>query len=225
VLELATGNYEAIQSALPARYPGGGERAQAYAWSPHGERLLASFSTGKSSHPTRVTLLDGMSGRVLAELFHGSSSAPQAAWLGARALVAGFENPRVYDHTGTPLAELGLGAAVVVSIAATDDERRLLAVDLNRGIAWIDTDTWTILDRWPGPWLHAAVSPDGRLVAAIEPWGKLHFSRMDGDRFNPIGVGRASPEAVALALRADEIATVGGGEVNIARLSVNAGSG
>jgi hypothetical protein len=221
VLDLRSGTFRVLEGALPARRPGGGERPQVYAWSPQGNRLLGSFSTGNSNAPTRVSLFDGRTGTTVATLWNGAGIPPQAAWAGGRAIVVGFGTPRVFDHAGKHLADVALNGATVVAIDSDTRERRLIAVDLNRAIAWIEPETWTILDRWPGTWLHAAISPDGAFVAALEPWGKIHFACLEGDRFKPVGTASAPPDAVALALSPNEIATIGGGEVNRTKLTVD----
>jgi hypothetical protein len=220
-VDLTTDNYTRLEGTQPAMMPGGGERPHVYAWSPQGEFLLGSFSTNDALRPVRVKLFDGRNGEAVATLWEGSGLSPQAAWLGERAAVVGFGDPRVFDYSGRHLADIPLAGATIVAIEATTDERRLIVVDLNRSISWIDIETWTVLDCWPGPWLHGAVSPDGRFVAVLEPWGKLHFACMESDRFKPAGQATADPKAFALAIALDELAIVGGGEVHRASLKVD----
>lgn len=225
VVDLPSGKYTLFVGAQPAIRPERGERPQVYTWSPQGDRLLGSFSTGDPICPVRVTLFNGQTGTAVATLWEGSGLPPQAAWLGTDAVVVGFGDPRVFDHTGKYLGDIALGGATIAAIEATTDERRLIAIDLNRTIAWIDSETWTVLDRWSGPWLHGTVSPDGRFVAVLEPWGKLHFACLEGDRFKPIGQAPCDPNAVALALTLSEIATVGSGEVRWASLRIDCATG
>ena len=71
------------------------------------------------------------------------------------------------------------------------------------------------------PWLHAAVSPNGRFVVALEAWGKLHFACIENDAFRPDGRAECDAKAVYLALTSNQIGTVGGGEVHLAGLTVN----
>lgn len=219
-VDITTGRYEVLSAAQPTLRPGHGERPQVYAWSPGGERLVASFSTGDAASPARVVLFDGGTGTVVAPLLTGGGLAPEAAWLGRQAVVLGLADPRVFDHRGTHLADIELGGGSVVHIEADATERRLIAVDLNRAIAWIDAASWTVLDRWPGPWLHAAVSPDGRFVAALAPGGEAHFACIHADRFGPAARIAVHAQAVVLALSADQMATLGGGEVRWAGLTV-----
>lgn len=223
-LDLASGRYTTLEGALPAVWPGSGERAQVHAWSPRGDRLVAAFGSADPVHPVRVSLFDGEGGLV-AVLREGSGSPPQAAWVGEHAAVVGLGDPLVFGRSGSRVAEVPLGGGTVTTLAATADERRLLAVDLNRAAAWIDTETWTVLDRWPGPWLHGAVSPDGRVVAVLEPWGKLHFACIQGDRFRPAGEAPCDPGAIAIALPPGEIATVGGGLARRAALRIDCAGG
>jgi hypothetical protein len=221
MLDLASGNYTRIEAAAPRVRPGAMERPSLYAWSPQGEWLLASFSAGDPLRPNAVRLFNGRTGAAVATLWEGTGLPPQSAWLGERAAVLGFSPPQVFDYSGKRLAAIELGAATIGSVEATAREHRLMVLEVNRSIAWIDTGTWTILDRWPGPWLHGAVSPDGRFVVVLEPWGKLHFACLEEDRFKPAGRVAADPNAVALALAPNAIATVGGGEVRRANLTVD----
>ncbi|HEY0006845.1 MAG TPA: hypothetical protein VGB17_18845 [Pyrinomonadaceae bacterium] len=221
IFDLASGSYTLVQEALPRVQPGRGERPHVYAWSPRGERLLGSFSTGDSLCPVRVRMFGVQSGNAAATLWEGSGLPPSAAWLGESAAVIGFGDPKVFDDEGKHLADIPLGGGTIASIEATHDEHRLIIVDLNRSLALIETESWTVLDSWSGPWLHGAVSSDGRFVAVLEHWGKLHFACLEGDRFKPVGEAAADSRAVALALATGEIATVGGGEVRRAGLKVD----
>ncbi|HMD20582.1 MAG TPA: hypothetical protein VKH40_09680 [Alloacidobacterium sp.] len=219
--DLVSGEYRLLENAQPAMWPGGGERAHVYAWSPTGDRLVGGFSTGNPNHPTRVTLFGGETGATVASLWEGNRLPPQAAWVGEHAVVVGLSSPEVFDHSGEHVATIALDGANVAAIDAPGNERWLMVLDLNRTISWIDTATWTILDVWSGPWLHAAVSPDGRLIVALEAWGNVHFARMENDKFSFVGSAEIDSNAVALALTDDQIATVGGGEVRWASLTVD----
>ena len=221
-LDLGTGNYSAFEEATPDVAPDGGERPAAYAWSASGDLLVGSFHTGNSNAPTRVALYRGDTSRPLAILHDGAGIPPQSAWVGERALVVGFDPPRVYDRAGKQIATIALDGAVVSALAATRDERRVLAVAQNRAVAWIDAENWTVRDRWHGPWLDAAVSPNGRVVAALQPWGRLHLARIEADRLHPLGTFPAAETAVAVALSDAELATVGGGEFQRAVLTIAA---
>jgi hypothetical protein len=220
-LDLGSGRYTRIAGAEPVARPGTGERPHVYAWSPQGDRMIGSFSTGDPRRPVRVTLFRGQTGVEEATLFDGTGLPPSAAWFGARAAVVGFSDPQVFDRSGAPMARIALGGGTIACIDATGGEQRVIVVDLNRAIHWIDPATWTVLDRWPGPWMHGAVSQDGRLIAVLEPWGKLHFASMEEDRFRPAGQIAVDDRAVAVALNPGEIATVGGGEVRRASLRID----
>lgn len=220
-LDLGSGQYIRVPAAEPAVRPGAGERPQVYAWSPQGDRMVGSFSTGDPRQPVRVTLFSGQTGSEDVALFEGGGLPPSAAWFGERAVVVGFSDPRVFDRSGTPVARIALGGGTIASIDATAREERVIVVDLNRAIYWIDPATWTVLDRWPGPWMHGAVSEDCRLIAGLEPWGKLHFASMEEDRFRPMGQAAVDDRAVAVALNPGEIATVGGGEARRASLRID----
>jgi len=223
-LDIITSRYTCLRAAQAEARPGGGERPYVYAWSAAADRLVGSFSSNDKDRPVRVTLFDGHSGDPMANLWEGSGLAPAAAWLGRQAIVVGFSDPRVFDHSGSHVRDIAIGGGSIAAIEATTDERRLIIVDLNRTVALIDTETWEILDRWPGPWLHSSLSPDGRFLAALEPGGNLHFACLDGDRFRPAGQIAIDSRAIALAIAAGEIAVVGGGEVRRASLQIDCGA-
>jgi hypothetical protein len=220
-VDLVSGRYAYLEPAQPAVWPGGGERPHVYAWSPQGDRFLGSFSSGDPLHPVRVTLFDGRTGVVLATLWKGAGLPPEAAWFGEEVAVVGFGNPKVFDLSGRSVADIALGGSTVVALGATGDGGRLVAVDSNRSISWIDAATWSVLDQWPGPWLSGAVSPDGRFVVALEPWGKLHLACMVRDRFAPLGQVAVDEKAVTVAVGPDQVGTVGGGQVGRASLRVD----
>jgi len=205
-VDLASGSYQLLEDAVPEAVPDGGDFPNDYAWSPGGERLLACFSSG-------TRLYDGRTGACVATIATEPGLAPQGAWSGERAAVLATGNPRVVDVSGRLIADIPLHGGVIAAIAADDAERRLIIVDVNRAVAWIDTSTWTVLDLWPGPWMHGALSPDGRLVAALAHDGIIHFAHLDGDRFAPAGQVHAHPSTIAITLCRDEIVTVGGGEL------------
>jgi hypothetical protein len=110
--------------------------------------------------------------------------------------VVGFSDPRVFDSSGIPVTKIALGAGTIACIEATAGEDRVIIVDPNRAIYWIDPATWSVLDRWPGPWMH-------------------------GDRFRPAGQIAVDDKAVAVGLNPGETATVGGGEVRRASLKID----
>jgi hypothetical protein len=217
ILDLASGEFRVIEDAKPEIWPGGGERPFVYAWSPAGDRLLASFSTANANHPSRTALFNGETGTLIATLPNGTGLPPQAAWLGRHAAVVGFNHPRVFDLAGRQIAVIAVEAGNVSNIAAPENESRLILLDLNRNICVVDTASWAILDTWRGPWMYAAVSPDGKVVAALEAWEKIHFARLQDDRVHPSSVVPIDPSAVAIALADDQIAAVGGGELRWAR--------
>ena len=175
----------------------------------------------RRSESSGTRYFSGETGVTIASLWEGNRLPPRAAWVGEHAAVVGLSSPEVFDHSGKHVATIALDGANVASIDAPRNERRLMLLDLNRTISWIDTAKWAILDVWSGPWLHAAVSPDGRLVVALEAWGKVHFARIENDKFSFAGSAEIDSNAATLALTEDQIATVGGGEVRWASLAVD----
>ena len=222
VLDLDSGVYAALESGRPETWPGGGERPQLYAWSVRGDRLLVSSSTGDSSRPARIVLLNGETGQPLSTLWHGSGPAPHAGWVGRRAVVVGFNDPRVFDvATGDESGRVALGGGTIARIDADDDDRRIVAVDLNRSIVLIDPDTWLVIDRWEGRWQDAAMAPDGRFVAALDFEGTLQFASLAAGRFQPIGDAAAPPDAASIGLTRDAIGLTGSRGAARAALAVD----
>ena len=85
-LELSSGRYTSFDAARPAARPGGGERPVVYAWSPHGDCFVGSFSTGDASRPVRVTSYDGQSGAHRARVV-GRTWSPAAGDMGWRSVI------------------------------------------------------------------------------------------------------------------------------------------
>ena len=221
-LDLDSGVYVPLESARPAIWPGGSERPHLYAWSVRGDRLLVSSSTGDPSQPARIVLFNGETGRPLSTLWHADGPAPQAGWVGRRAVVVGFSDPRVFDAaTGNESGLVAIGGGTIARIDADDDDRRIVAVDLNRSIVLIDPDTWLVIDRWEGRWQDAAMAPDGRFVAALDFEGTLHFASLAAGRFQPIGDAAAPPDAASIGLTRDAIGLTGSRGAARAALAVD----
>jgi len=219
--DLESGTYQWLENTAPRAQPLQRERCHVYAWSPRGDWILGCFGTGDSAHSVRVTLFNGRSGEKVADLSHGVGLPPQAAWIGEQAAVVGFRDLRVYGLSGEHLADVELHGADIVALDAAIGERRLMVVEQARAIHWIDTAAWSVQESWPGPWLSGAVSPDGQLAAALEPWGKLHFAFLEDGHFKVAGHADADSSAITLALTRTRIATAGGGKLRWADLSVD----
>jgi hypothetical protein len=219
IVDLLSGNTTWIEHALPAVIPIQSDRPHVYAWSPRGDWLLGSFSVAAGAN-ARVELFQAATGRTL-NLWEGSGLAPQSAWIGEQSAVVGFRNPMVFDYSGHQIAEIALNGAAVGFLDVTDDQSRLLILDVYRVLTWVDTKTWRILDRWPGPWLSAAVSSDARFVVALEFGGKLHFACLAGDRFQSFAQTTIDAGAISIAIFQNIIATVGRGVLQQAILRVD----
>jgi hypothetical protein len=192
--------------------PGGGYRAAASAWSADGEVLLVSASRLSSPGPLppgRALMLDS-GGSHLATLWEGPESAPAALWAGRDFLAVGTREPRVFSRAGEPLAVLEAGT-LPVRIEATADER-LLAVTEHWRITLYATGTWEVAERWPGPWLDAALAPARPLLVAVGLSGELALIGLDGgapQRLQP-------PDPVqAVAVAEDRIAAAFAGGVRV----------
>lgn len=189
-LDLASGRYRAVEGIGAALVEGTGETPglpdwplpqgrgyvpTAYAWSPDGEMLVASASWGGPPGPpaARVVLVTA-AGEHRATLWQASDLAPTAAWVGHSALVVGCRQPRVFDLQGQELATLE-GVTPPVRIEASADESRLLVVEHGRLALWRTAD-WSELVTHQGAWLDASLSPDGRLLAAVDFEGRLRIA-------------------------------------------------
>ena len=221
MLDIPSGRYAALPTARPEIWPGGGERPNVHAWSAPGDRLLVSYSTGDPARPTRISLFDGRDGRVIATHWSASARAPEAAWAGRDVVVAGFGDLEVLDAaTGAVRDRIALGAGTVTSLDADAAERRLLAVDLNHAVVWIDLQELRVVDRWVGRWQDAAIAPDGRLAVAVDLAGLLHFAAFTPDRFQPLGEADNVVAPGSVALSRGVLAVAGGGVAARARFGV-----
>ena len=222
VLDLNTNSYEVIEAACPQIRPGGGQRPSIYAWSPNGARLVAGYSTGEADHQTRVTLFDGIGGQPIAELLRGNELPPQAVWVGREVAVVGFREPRLFSlATGAAQGMLPLDAGIITRLDADQDERFLIAVDLNRSVILIDQSRMTVVDRWEGRWQDAVISPDGRFLSALDMEGSMHFACLSDRGFQTLGEPDKSIRANSVALGDNVIAVASGGVAARATLRID----
>ncbi len=219
-LELASGRYTAIESARPRVMPMGGEFVLAYAWSPRGDVLLGSFGTAERR---RVALFDGRDGTLQATPVDELGLPAPAVWLGEHAAVIGLPDPLVFDRRGGRIATISLGGGQIGPISASADEQRILITDINRCLALVDSASWRIVTRWEGRWATGALSPDGRIAVALEPWGKLHLACVSRDRIEPAAAIPVDDAAVAVALDDERVATVSSSTVRWASLERESG--
>ena len=224
VLDLNTGDYEVIEAALPEIWPGAGERPEVFSWSADGAYLVATYDTGDSQRPTRVTLFDGALKRPVTNLWHGAGLTPEAVWLGRSVAVIGFREPQVFDlATGTAQDVLALDAGTITRLDADREGRRLMAVDLNRSIIWIDLAQRSVVDRWEGRWQDATISPDGVFLAALDMNGRMHFACLAAEGFRAIGSVDESFRVDSIALQDKVIAIASGGMAARATLHIDCG--
>jgi hypothetical protein len=222
VVDLETGNYELIDEAIPQMRPGGGERPHVFSWSTDGAYLVAAYGAGGPHRPTRVTLFDAILKKPVADLSHGAELPPQAVWAGRSLVIVGFREPKVFDLvTGTAQDTLDLDAGTITRLVADREERCLLAVDLNRSIAWIDLAQRRVVDRWEGSWQDAALSSDGVFLAALDMNGRIHLACLTAEGFSPIGALDERVRADSIALDDKVIAIAAGGMAARAPLHVD----
>ncbi len=220
VLELDTGAIDLRRAAVPEPVPRDrGEVVQTYAWSADGAWLARSAS-GTSTR-ARVTLHSGETGELVASAWESSDLAPQALWLGPDWLAIGLRRPRVVDHAGHEIATIDLDGATLVRLEASHDGRWLIAVDLNRSIALIDTKSWAVVGRWTGPWVDASILPSGAAVVGLELGGVLRLACASPAGLREVQTLARVERAVSVQASDDAIAVVGGGELRRATLRVD----
>jgi hypothetical protein len=212
VVDLQTGECRTLESCRPAIWPGGGERPYVYAWSQDGARLVASYATGEAAQQTRVKLFDGQLDHAIATLWEGNELSPQAAWVGRNSVVVGFRNLRIFDTaTGNEQGEITVDAGTLARLDGDIHDQRLIAVDLNRAIVWIDQLQRRVVDRWEGRWRDAALSPDGRFVAAVDLSGALHVRCLADGGFQFLTEISVPVQPASVALSSDSVAIGSGG--------------
>jgi hypothetical protein len=194
------------------------DRALSHGWSRVGERLVISFSMADPPNAARVVLVDGATGVRVATPWEAGDVAPEALWMGARTLVAGFREPRVWHWraAGGALEAMAtlqdVHAGVVARIDATRDEKRILIVDQNRAVLLVDGTSWRVLDRWTGPWSDGALAPGGAFAVGLAFGGALCAASLAGDRFGtPCELATQGPD-VGVSVSDDAVAVAGSGE-------------
>ena len=182
-----------------------------YAWSPDGALVLVSTQHGSGSQSLDASaVLMSPDGSTVASLWRNSDLAPVAGWVGTRFAVVGARRPVVFDLKGRRIVELP-GAVGPVRIETSSDERALLVVAHDQ-LALCETDTWTTTTA-AGPWLDAAVAPDGDQIAAIRLGGELTL--LD-PRLRPRCTVSTPGPPTGVALGADRIVVAVGSDVHTA---------
>jgi hypothetical protein len=186
---------------------GGGGRVAGYAWSPDGATVLVAMQDGGGSQSlaARAVLMTA-AGQTVAPLWESSAIAPAAGWVATRFLVVGARPSVVFDLDGNPITELP-GTSAPIRIEASADECVLLVAAHDQLARW-DTATWTATSG-PGPWLDAALAPDGELVAAIDFSGELSLLDRELRVVRRIALPPGPPTGVALGPN-DLVVTVAG---------------
>ena len=218
--DLKTGAYTVLDIAKPVTRPGGGEIPYIYQWSVDGRQLVGIFGSADQAYPVRVSLFNSDTLAIIS-LWREQGIPPGSAWLGEKTIVVGFGNPRVSDRSGKHITDIMIDASAINVIQSSLNEKRMVILDLNRNMFLIDTSTWTILDRWPGPWIHGAISPDGQFAAVLEPSGKIHFASLEADCFRQVGEKIVESLAVSIMITTNKIFIIGSGEFHQADLKID----
>jgi hypothetical protein len=208
----------AATTVPPRPYVGGrgdGEgRVASYAWSPDGETVLvATQDQGGSQSLAASAVLMSATGKTIKSLWQASEFAPAASWVARQFLVLGTRPSLVFDVDGNPVTDLP-GASAPIRIEASADERTLLVTAHDQLARW-DTGRWTATTA-AGPWLDAALAPEGELVAAIGFSGEL--SLLDTDLHVARRIAPPGPPT-GVAIGADHLVVTVAGAAYLTALS------
>jgi hypothetical protein len=197
---------------------GGHGRVASYAWSPDGETVVVATQdrSGAQSLAASAVLLSA-TGTTIKSLWHASEFAPAASWVARQFLVLGARPSLVFDLDGNRVTDLP-GASAPIRIEASSDERTLLVTAHDQLARW-DTGRWTATTA-AGPWLDAALAPDGEQVAAIGFSGEL--SLLDSDLHVARRIAPPGPPT-GVAMGADHLVVTVAGAAFVAALSTGTG--
>jgi hypothetical protein len=160
---------------VPSVTTGTGYRPVTCAWAPHADFFVVSAegSDKNSMAHSRVLLLE-IDGSLKKNLWEGYDFAPKALCINGDYIIAGTREPMIFDHDGELLFKLP-GELISQRIHISDSGSILLIQTYESVTLW-ETGTWIRKDIIKGPWLNAALSPDGDLVYAVSFEGKLFLA-------------------------------------------------
>jgi len=154
-----------------------GYRPVTYAWSPHADFFILSVEgTDKNglAH-SRVLLLDN-DGSLMKILWEGHDFAPIAACINSMYIIAGTREPMIFDNSGKLLMKLS-GEMIPQRIHISDNES-LILIQTYESITLWEPGTWIMKGSMKGPWLNAALGPDGKMIYVVDFEGKLSAAQV-----------------------------------------------
>ena len=150
-----------------------GYKPVTFAWSVETDFFLVSvegFDSKGSSH-SRLLLLS-KNGTLKNVLWDGSDFAPKAICINSEYIIAGTRDTMIFKTDGKPAGVLP-GDLVPQRIHISENGKLLLIQNYGSIILW-ETGSWETKGSIKGPWLNATMSPDGKMIYAIDFKGNLH---------------------------------------------------
>jgi hypothetical protein len=143
-----------------------------YAWAPDGSTMAVSLQwSGKPGPPPAKVLLLSTGGELEARLWEDSDVPVTALCVSEKWVIAGTRQLRIFEKH-RPAPKMLAAAVPAVRIEVTKDERRMMRLQYDHIALW-DLSEPTLLHRWDGNWLDAAITPDGDRIVAVDSNGKL----------------------------------------------------
>jgi hypothetical protein len=150
-----------------------GYKPVTFAWSVNSDFFLISvegFDTERISH-SRLLLLD-QDGSLKNILWDGKDFAPKAICINSEYIIAGTRDTMIFKTDGKRAGILP-GDLISQRIHLSEDGKLLLIQNYLSITLW-ETGSWKRKGIIKGPWLNAALSPDGKMIYAIDFRGNLN---------------------------------------------------
>jgi hypothetical protein len=165
--------YENTEIPDPAVNVFAGYHPVTFAWSPHADLFLVSEEGQDQSgiSTSRVLLID-LEASVRNILWEGNDFAPKAALVTNEYIIFGTRNISIFDLKGNFLTRLP-GEQIPQRIHGSQNGEILLIQTYELITIW-RTETWVQIGRIKGPWLNAALSPDAKIIYAIDFAGIMY---------------------------------------------------
>lgn len=144
-----------------------------FAWSVESDFFLASlegFDSKGVSH-SRLLLL-AQDGSLKNILWDGRDFAPKAICINSEYIIAGTRDTMIFKTDGKPAGILP-GDLISQRLHLSEDGKLLLIQNYQSIILW-ETGCWKRRGIIKGPWLNATLSPDGKMIYAIDFSGNLN---------------------------------------------------
>jgi hypothetical protein len=152
-----------------------GYKPVTFAWSVESDFFLVSvegFDSKGGSH-SRLLLLNS-DGTLKNILWDGRDFAPRAICINSEYIIAGTRDIMIFKTDGKP-AGLLPGELVPQRMHISENGKLLLVQNHESIILW-ETGCWKRKGIIEGPWLNASLSPDGKMIYAIDFRGNLNVA-------------------------------------------------